>query len=131
MANPQKIKFKSVADFLKSLPSGEWEIVELLRELIFETVPEVNERLAYNVPFFYRNRRLAFIWPSSVPWGNIKEGVALGFLHGNALLETGAKPGSKVVRIVFKSVAEVDRDLVRQLLYEAVQNDNQFAKAKN
>ncbi|WP_298146601.1 DUF1801 domain-containing protein [Flavobacterium sp.] len=126
MANPQKIKFKSVADFLKSLPSGEWEIVELLRELIVETVPDVQERLAYNVPFYYRNRRIAFIWPASVPCGNIKEGVALGFVAGNALLKTDVNADSKVERIVFKSVSEIDPEWVRQLLYEAILVDDQF-----
>ncbi len=111
---------------MKSLPAGEWEIVELLRELILETVPDVQERLAYNVSFYYRNRRMAFIWPASVPWGNIKEGVALGFVAGNALLKTDVNAASKVVRIVFKSVSEIDPEWVRKLLYEAILVDDQF-----
>jgi len=69
LGNPQKIKFKNVNDFLESLPNLELELVEILRNLILESIPDCKEKLAYNVPFYYRHSRVVFIWPASVPWG--------------------------------------------------------------
>jgi hypothetical protein len=43
MGNPQKFKFKSVGDFFENISEKELTIVEILRELVLENVPDVKE----------------------------------------------------------------------------------------
>ena len=52
--NPfQPVNFKDFDDFIESLPPEELEITLQLRRLIFECIPFVIEKLAYNVPFYF------------------------------------------------------------------------------
>src|SRR5688572_4799641 len=80
----QNVSFKNVEEFLDFLPDEELKIVELLRETIFSCLPEVTEKLSYNVPFYKRHKTILFIWPASILWGNKKsyKGVRLGFSSG-------------------------------------------------
>jgi hypothetical protein len=118
LGNPQKIKFKDIEEFLASLPADELKIVELLRSIIFDCIPGCREKLSYNVPFYYGHSRLCFIWPASVPWGGIKEGVALGFLKGDKLLLPKLEGRKSLSREVFTSVNEIDINYITQLLLE-------------
>lgn len=103
MANPQKIKFKTLDQFLTCLPDDELRIVEVLRRLVFGNIPDCTEKLAYNVPFYYRHFRIVFIWPASVPWGAVKQGVVLGFSKGNQLSDLASSDRKTVGRKVFFS----------------------------
>jgi uncharacterized protein YdhG (YjbR/CyaY superfamily) len=71
----QNVNFRSIADFFDHLPSDEALIVVQLRDLIKATLPEVTEKLSYNVPFYKRHKNICYLWPGAVPWGNVKEGV--------------------------------------------------------
>ncbi|MEI6947571.1 DUF1801 domain-containing protein [Paraflavisolibacter sp. H34] len=134
--NPfQNVNFQSVNEFLHYLPEEELVMVELLRELTLECIPGVKEKLAYNVPFYYRYSRICFIWPGSVPWGkNTKPGVEFGFCKGHLLSDPGYlnKGTRKEVYIkTFFTPKEIDRPALRQLLYEAVLIDEETRKSKN
>lgn len=122
------IKFKTVDDFLEYLPDLEREIVEALRELIFSCLPDIEERLAYNVPFYYARKRLFFIWPSSIPWGGIKTGVHLGFTRGRELTDPDgilhASKGKTMAGIRFHSTNDIPIDGIRTLIFEAAYLDN-------
>ena len=132
--NPfQNISFSSVEELLDFLPSGERRMVGHLREIVFACIPDVKEKLSYNVPFYYRHTRICFIWPGSVPWGGVKEGVLFGFCKGHRLsdvsyLETGTR--KNVYTKTFFTTKEIDREKVSRLLYEAVWIDEEDRKAK-
>ncbi|MEJ2478419.1 MAG: DUF1801 domain-containing protein [Desulfobacterales bacterium] len=83
----QKVSFRNFNDFFDFLPTEEQEIVESLRGIILDALPGVTEKLAYNVPFYYRHRRICYIWPSAIPWGGLDKGsgVALGFVKGRLI----------------------------------------------
>jgi len=130
LGNPQKIKFRNVGDFLNSLPDNELKIVENLRELILETIPNCKEKLAYNVPFYYRHSRIVFIWPASVPWGSVDNGVVLGFCKGTQLFDLNTTDKKSVGRKIFTTLKEINHNKIRQLLYEAVLLDEQDHKQK-
>ncbi|MEA5557352.1 DUF1801 domain-containing protein [Nodularia spumigena] len=120
----QSVSFESVDACLAFIPSQEREIVVHLRQLIFKTIPEVKEKLSYNVPFYFRKERICFIWPCSIPWGGIKEGVQLGFANGAKLNDefgylTQSK-GKSIATKLFFSVADVDEEIVIRLLEEAL-----------
>ena len=79
-------KFRSMGEFWEYLPENELVIVDYLRQIVLENLPKDHkERLAYNVPCFYRKRRICLIWPASVPRGGIKSGVLFGFSQGYKL----------------------------------------------
>lgn len=129
----QPIKFHAVAECLASLPDDERRVVDVLRELILTTIPDPVEKLSYNVPFYYRHRRICFIWPASVPWGKVPQhGVKLGFVEGHRLPdETGylEKDSRKQVYMkTFFDTKEIDADLLRAFLYEAVEIDKGYRK---
>ncbi len=124
MGNPQKVKYKDVDDLFAQLPEDEREIVLRLRSIILETLPQVREKLAFNVPFYYLKKRIAFIWPASVPWGGISEGVALGFTQG-FVFENQAffdKTNHKKIRqILYQNIGEIDIGVVKMLILEAAE----------
>ncbi|MDX1628368.1 MAG: DUF1801 domain-containing protein [Fulvivirga sp.] len=128
----QNVNFRSVNDFIDYLPENELQIVEVLRKLIFESIPEIEEKLAYNVPFYSRYYRICYIWPASVPWGGVKKGVSIGFVRANemALEDQYLSFGNKkhVGTKNYTSVKEIDIEKLSMLLYEACEVDELKAK---
>ena len=131
MGKMQDINFRSVEEFLDFLPDNERKIVDHLRYLILDCIPECKEKLAYNVPFYYKHRRICFIWPPAVPWGKGRvSGVELGFCYGNLLqdeinyLDKGER--KQVYMKIFTDVSEIDADLIRAYLFEAAEIDERM-----
>lgn len=130
---PQTISFDSVDAFLEFLPPHERAIVMQLREIIFACLPDATEKLSYNVPFYHRHARICFIWPGSVPWGGIKEGVLLGFCKGHLLSDVSELEGGsrkQVYTKTFHSTREIDREMLSRLLYEAAWIDDEDKRVK-
>lgn len=128
--NPQPFKFHSFEDFFEFLNSEEKQIVTVLDLMIFEIVPNVKRKLSYNVPFYSVKKRICFIWPASVPWGNVKlTGVQLGFCQGNLLFdpENYLDHGNRkqVFSKTFFSLNEIEKefDLIKHFLMEATAVD--------
>lgn len=123
----QTFKFSSVQEFLDYLPDEQLDIVIHLRDLIFETLPNVTENLAYNVPFYRLQKRIAFIWPGAIPWGKqTKPGVELGFTLGYLLPENKYlnKGNRKEVHIkTMFTVKDIDVATIRQLLLQSAELD--------
>ena len=130
----QHVDFSSITDFLHYLPPEHLSVVEALQGLVFECIPDVKEKLCYNVPFYLRHRRICFIWPSSIQWGGTQRtGVDLGFCKGNLLSDPGYLDigNRKEVYVkTFHNVKEIDHQVLRQLLYEAVVIDDELATNK-
>ena len=133
MSKMQNVKFHSIDDFLEYLPDQERVIVDKLREIILECMPHVREKLSYNVPYYFGYRRICFIWPAAVPWGKVPmDGVQLGFCQGNLLhddigyLEKGNRKQVSVK--VFHSLNDIDENLLRAFLFEAVEVDEQLKR---
>lgn len=113
---------RTVADVYADLPEPERITALVLRELILETLPEVTEKLSWGAPFYFRRRSLCFVWPASVPWGKLTEGVALGFTRADLLDHGGYLSGngkSKLGRHVYLKAEEIDIERVQQLLEAA------------
>ncbi len=119
----QPVDFQDLDDLYAFLPEAELQLVNALRDLVYECIPEVKEKLSYNVPFFRVRKTICFIWPGSVPWGGTFEGVQFGFTKGHLILdadqylEAGTR---KYVRTkTFQSLQAIDFENMRSLLYEA------------
>ena len=130
MGNPQGIQVKSIDEFLDNLPEDELEIVLFLRKIIVECMPDCKEKLAYNVPFYYRHSRICYIWPASIPWGKVKKGVVIGFCKGISFLDETFETTKFSSKLTFTSIKEIDLPLLKQQIYEAILVDNQIVKAK-
>lgn len=135
--------YHSVEEMLLNLPIWERKIVTNLRALVLECLPKAKEKLSYGVPFYTRNRMICFIWPPTITWdpqqlkkkeANLAKGVTLGFCQGNrmsnedgVLLAEGRK---QVYCMYFKTLAEIDDQQIRALLFEAELVDESFRKKK-
>jgi hypothetical protein len=129
------IKFQSFVEFWEFLPEEERIIVDLLRQIILKYLPAgFKEKLSYNVPYFYGNRRVCLIWPGSVPWGGFRSGVFLGFCQGNKLVDPDNYldhgTNKQVYYKIFHSVDEIDEQAIVKLIEEAVAIDSKFEKGK-
>jgi len=119
------MKIKRVEELLEKITEEEWLILDVLRGIIKDKLPDYcREKISYNVPYFYGNKGICIIWPSSIPRGGIKEGVLLGFWQGNKLndidryLESGTN--RKIFYKIFKNVNEINIAAIEKLLDEAI-----------
>lgn len=128
-----RTKLQNITELYEILPEDELLILDVLRNFVKKKLPEnFKEKLAYNVPYFYGNRRICLIWPSSIPFGGIKEGVLFGFCYGNLLKDEDnyLKHGTnkQVFYKIYKSVEEINFTALEKLLKEAVILDQSFQK---
>jgi hypothetical protein len=131
MSFQKGIKFKSLLEFWEYIPEEERIIVDVLRQIVLKHLPSYcKEKLSYNVPCYYGKRRICLIWPGSVPWGGIRDGVLFGFCYGNRLKDPNNYlthgTNKQVFYKIFHSTDEIDYDAIVALLKEAVEVDNQF-----
>lgn len=133
----QEVSFGHIDEFLEYLPADQRMITELLRHIILGCDPRITEKLSYNVPYYKLHRQCCFIWPASILWGKKKtyEGVRLGFTSGHLLSdETGYldRGDRKFVSYKdFRSITEIDADILRSYLYEALAIDEDAARSRS
>jgi len=121
-------KINSLVQLFTILPESERVIVDVLRQIVKENLPAYcKEKISYNVPFFYGNRGVCIIWPSTIPRGGITEGVLLGFWQGNKLNDVDHYlthgTNRKVFYKIYRSPEEIDEAAIVKLLKEAVRVD--------
>lgn len=128
----QDVSFSDVGEFLEYLPEKERHIVDVLRNIVLDCIPGCREKLSYNVPFYSRKTNICFIWPGSVGWGGVNNaGVRFGFTKGYLLrdelayLEKGNR--KQVYWRDFFSVSEIEPDVLKAYIFEAVEIDSQWA----
>lgn len=122
-------KFNNVEEFLDHLPEDELKITQYLIQLVENTLINYTIKLNYNVPFYAIHKNICFIWPASVLWGKKKtySGVRFGFTKGYLLnddfnyLDKGDR--KQVYWKDFKHINEIDIDLLKTLLFEAIEID--------
>jgi uncharacterized protein YdeI (YjbR/CyaY-like superfamily) len=128
MSTRQKIKFHSLTELWSHLTDHERIITDILRQIITENLPKnYKEKLAWNVPCYYVNKRICIIWPASIPGGGVKEGVLLGFSQGYKLkdkhkyLEKGTN--KRIYYKIILSVDDIDEKAIKDLIKEALKID--------
>jgi hypothetical protein len=131
----QNVEFSTVEELLDWLPEEQVVVTEFLRKLVYECVPDISEKLSFNVPYFFRNRGLFFIWPGAVSWEtSTHDGVRFGFQHGNLLtdeidyLDKGSR--KQVYWKDFYGLQDVDAELLKSYIYEAVVMDERKGKGR-
>ena len=128
------MKITNLVDLFSKLPEDERIIVDVLRQIILETLPGYcQEKISYNVPFFYGNKGICIIWPSTIPRGGIKEGVLLGFWYGNKLKDHDRflthGTNKQIFYKIYQTAEEIDEKSIKKLLREAIKVDHSFKKS--
>lgn len=127
------MKIKNLLELYTLLPEEEKLIVDVLRQIISDTLPAYcQEKISYNVPFFYGNKGICIIWPSAIPRGGIKKGVLLGFWYGNQLKDEDRflshGTNKQIYYRIYETAEEIDDHPIKKLLAEAVRLDSTFQK---
>lgn len=131
----QNVRFSTVEELFDFLPENQLDILLPLRDIIVETIPDVTEKLSYQVPYYRRHANICFLWPGAVSWGNTTyEGVRFGFTTGYLLddpdgfLDKGDR--KQVYWHDFLSPGEIDQHVIETLLVQAVEVDEQMHVVK-
>jgi len=103
--------------------------------IILESDPRIQERFSYGVPYYFHNRRICFVWPSSAPYGPKDAVVSLGFCYGHMLSNVQqvllSEGRTQVYIIKYSSVTEINEAIVREILQEALLVDDlEFSRTK-
>lgn len=129
----QRIKIKSLLEFYAAISEDEHIITDVLRSIVSEELPDYcKEKIAYNVPFFYGHRSICLIWPASIPYGGVREGVLIGFWYGNRLqdeeqyLDRGTN--KQIFYKIYKTPEEIDVQSLQKIIKSAVALDATFSK---
>ena len=127
------MKIINLVDLITILPEDEKIIVDVLRQIVIDTLPGYcKEKISYNVPFFYGNKGICIIWPSAIPRGGIKKGVLFGFWYGNKLndpdrfLSHGTN--KQIFYKIYQTPEEINEEPIKKLLKEAIALDRTFKR---
>lgn len=114
----------TIKKFIGLLPEAEKEMTVRLREIILETNPAFEEKFAYGVPYYYINKRVCFIWPTTIPRSGFRTGVILGFCNGVILkkkFDIISCGSNKVVGwIQYHNIKEIKPKIIKEILAEAI-----------
>lgn len=131
----QHVRFSTVDELLDFLPEDQLAVILPLRDLVLETIPHVEERLSYQVPYYRRHAHICFLWPGAVAWGNkTYEGVRFGFTQGHLLQdEDGYLDKGDRKQVYWKDILspnEINYDILEQLLMQAQEVDTHLHQEK-
>lgn len=124
-------KIKSLVQLYELLPENEKIIVDVLRHIVMDTLPEYcQEKLSFNVPYFYGKKGICIIWPAAIPRGGIKEGVLFGLWYGNKLTDVDNYlthgTNKQIFYKIYKTPEEINQRKIVRLLKEAIKQDKQW-----
>jgi len=128
MTHDPKIRIRSILHLFEVIPENERIIVDVLRQIILETLPShCKEKISFNVPYFYGNRGICIIWPATIPRGGIRSGVLFGLWYGNKLNDTDKYlvhgTNKQIFYNIFHSPEDINVNAVTKILLEAVRVD--------
>jgi hypothetical protein len=121
-------RIRSLVQLFELLPENERIIVDVLREIILDTLPAYcKEKLSFNVPYFYGNKGICIVWPATIPRGGIRAGVLLGYWYGHQLKDENnyltRGTNKQVFYKIFQQPEEIDEKPIITLLNKAVELD--------
>ncbi len=117
-------KHKDFDSFLDALSSSEQAICLRIRDLILQNFPNLRETWAYGAPFYKGRSRVCFLYPASLPYSGVKEGVNFGFNRGNLLSNEhgllNLENRKEVAYIAVLTEKDVREELFLEILHEAI-----------
>jgi len=121
------MKYISVTEFIEDREGSKKEILHLLRDFIIDSTPDLEEKIAYNVPFYYYNGPLLYLSTS-------KKDVYIGFCKGYAMNnypEHLLSEGRKEIKVIhYKNLKDIDFTILNALIQEAVKINEEIGNNK-
>ena len=113
--------------YIEGLPDEEKWIAEKLRELIFEIIPNAEERFSFKIPFYHYFGMFCYI-------NRLKAGgVELAFCRGKDLIlafpELHMNGRAMIAGISIRQLHQMDSGLVRSILSAAAEWQEEAFKA--
>lgn len=106
-----------VTALIKTLPNHIQEIAMSLRNLIFETSPELTEEIKWSKPSYSQQGLVCYLAPA-------KNHVNLGFYQGAELNDTEGVlqgTGKQMRHIQVKKTEDIRKDVYSSLIQEAIE----------
>jgi uncharacterized protein len=116
---PPTGKTKDVDAYLEAAPEGARPILQELRRLVLETVPDAQESISYGVPHYHRHRE--YLAAFAAHKGHVGFGFGEGGLTGeerDGLAKAGYRLGLVTLQVRFGQAVPADA-LVRFLRRQA------------
>lgn len=102
--------------YIESLPETKREIAEAIRELILTTVPDVEEKLSFKIPFYHYFGMFCYL-------NEVDEGIDVGFCRGKDLVfawpQLDLRDRVMVASVIITSKKEIQTFQLEQLLLAA------------
>ena len=108
------VKVTNIKDYLDNLSSGHKEVIEVLRKLIKESVPEAEEKILWSTPWYYLfNKPFVYL-------ADNKDHINFGFAYGSHLKSDLLEGIGKNMRhIKIRNEEVIDSKKFKKLLLEA------------
>ena len=107
---------KKVDEYIESLPDERQELAKILRELIIENVPGIEERFSFKIPFYHYFGMFMYL-------NNTKEGIDVAFCRGKDLLEAfpqlELKSRATIATLTIASSKDITSLGIRELIINA------------
>jgi len=117
----------AIEKYIHDAPEKYREMLFRLREIIVNSSPFIEEKIAYTVPFFKHFGMLCYI-------SHGKRGVEVGFWRGNELSnEQGvlSQDERKIVRsLIYQEPEDINEQILMEILQEAMMLNEEHFKAK-
>jgi hypothetical protein len=115
-----------VEEYVSKLPDKIRAPIELLRKIILSASAQIEERLKHNIPFYFYKGQLCYINFSD-------ENIILGFSRGADMPDEKKLlkgQGKSIRHAVIDPVKDINEDVIRHLIYEAlIVNEMKAGKA--
>lgn len=101
-----------VSEYINKAPMHQIEIMETLRQLIHESVPETIEEIKWNMPVFKKKKTFTY-------FAFFKHHINMGFFNFEKIEDTNnllQGEGNTMRHIKIKSIDEINAPLIKQWL---------------
>ena len=113
--------------YIESLPEEKQELCSQIRELIWENVPGIEERLSFKLPFYHYYGMFMFL-------NNTKEGIDVAFMRGKDLLEAFPQLENKdraiIASVCIKNKKDIANYDLRQIILTAAEWNQEAKRLK-
>lgn len=104
---------RTADDYIESLPENKKELCSLLRSLVLENVPGIQEKLSFKIPFYHYFGLFMYL-------NNTEEGIDVGFCRGKDLLSEFPQLELKNRAIVATVEIKNKKDIIEKRLRELI-----------
>jgi hypothetical protein len=112
-----------IDDYILNLPEEKKQIYLVLREIIHETCPEVKERIAYGLPFFYLKKPFCYLHQHR---GGVDLSFTKGYLFAEYKQALEKRDRSRIRSLHYKHVSDIDPSLLSKILQEGAIVDSRL-----